>query len=256
LLDIHSDDDHNRCVLTLGGPHLDDDLRRIASAVVAGVDLRPHSGAHPRLGSLDVVPFVSLRLDHEQRICDGPIEEAVRARDRFMAWATETLGLPCFAYGPERSLPEVRRRAFGELEPDAGPSTPHPSAGACAVGARPLLVAYNLWLAGPDLELARSIAGKIRGSGLRALGLAVGARVQVSCNLIDPFHVGPAEVHDEVLRLARASGSTVERAELVGLAPLGVLERIPEKRWVELDLGPERTIEARLERQLPVSSPT
>lgn len=255
MLDTHSDDDHNRCVLTLAGTHTDRAVRRIASATVASVDLRAHSGAHPRFGSVDVVPFVSLRLDNEHRIRDGPIDDAIGARDRFMAWAAETLRLPCFAYGPERSLPDVRRHAFGDLGPDAGPSAPHPTAGACAVGARPLLVAYNLWLTGSDVDLARSIAGRIRGPEVRALGLGVGGRAQVSCNLIEPFCTGPADVYDEVLRLAGASGSHVERAELVGLVPLGVLEAIPEGRWSELGLGADRTIEARLQSVDPPFEP-
>src|SRR5690606_8929667 len=119
-----------------------------------------------------------------------------------------------FVYGPERSLPEVRRRAFVDLAPDAGPPTPHPTAGAVAVGARPVLVAYNLWLAEPDLELARRLARELRSPEVRALGLAVGEEVQVSMNLVAPERVGPADVYD------RVAGSTrIARAELVGLAP-------------------------------------
>ena len=79
-------------------------------------------------------------------LVDGPIEAAVAARDRFAAWAGSALDLPCFLYGPERSLPDVRRQAWSSLVPDHGPPSPHPGAGAVAVGARPVLVAYNLWL--------------------------------------------------------------------------------------------------------------
>ena len=117
-------------------------------------------------GSLDVVPFVSLRRGTKNLVCNGPIEEALEARAEFMTWAAAELGLPCFAYGPERSLPEVRRRAFSDLQPDAGPPEPHPTAGSCAVGARPILVAYNLWISG-ELELALSIARAIRGPAVR-----------------------------------------------------------------------------------------
>lgn len=221
-------------------------ILRIAEATVATVDLRSHTGAHPRIGALDVVPFVSLRLDEEHLICDGPIGEAIKARDAFMSWAAGALGLPCFAYGPERSLPEVRREAFRGLAPGGGPSTPHPTAGACAVGARPLLVAYNLWLALPDLEVARSIARHLRGPAVRSLGLAVGDRVQVSNNLIDPFRTGPAEIYDRAARLAEDSGNAVERAELVGLAPMRVVRTVPAHRRVEVGLDEDRTIEARL----------
>jgi glutamate formiminotransferase / 5-formyltetrahydrofolate cyclo-ligase len=202
---------------------------------------------HPRLGVVDVVPFVSMRLDRIGRICDGPIAEAIAARDRFIGWAATELGLPCFAYGPERSLPELRRRAFVGLLPDAGPIVPHPTAGACAVGARPLLVAYNLWIPGTDTALARSIARAIRGPELRALGLSVGSSVQVSCNLINPFVTGPVAVFDQVARLAESGGAGVERAELVGLIPLRVLESVPPERRAELGLDEEHTIEALLD---------
>ncbi len=180
LLDLHSDPDHNRCVLTLcaedtGDSSVQASVKNLATRAVGSIDLRFHRGAHPRLGSIDVVPFVSLRRDLGGRICDGPIEEAIAARDSFVTWAGRELRLPCFAYGPERSLPEVRRLAFRTLEPDAGPPLPHRTAGACAVGARPMLVAYNLWLSDPDLDLARSIAASIRSPQVRALGLRVGS---------------------------------------------------------------------------------
>jgi hypothetical protein len=103
-------------------------------------------------------------------------------------------------------------------------------------------VAYNLWLAEPDLAVARALAVDLRSPAVRALGLEVGGRAQVSCNLIDPVDVGPAAVYDAV---ARRVG--VDRAELVGLVPGVVLGAVPAHRWSELDLGRERTIEARLE---------
>jgi hypothetical protein len=104
-------------------------------------------------------------------------------------------------------------------------------------------VAYNLWLADADVEQARRLAAGLRGPAVRALGLQVGAGVQVSCNLIDPLSVGPGAVFDAV-----ATRSAVARAELVGLLPARVLAAIPEHRWRELDVGSSRTIEARLER--------
>jgi glutamate formiminotransferase len=168
--------------------------------------------------------------------------EAVDARDRFVAWAGTELELPCFVYGPERTLPELRRRAVRELAPTSGPSLPHPTAGATAVGARAPLVAYNLWLSDSDPRLARALATELRSPAVRALGLEVGGHAQVSCNLIDPLDVGPAAVFDAV---ARRAG--VDRAELVGLVPGDVLAGVPAHRWSELDLDPERTIEARLE---------
>lgn len=234
LLDVHRDRDHNRSVLTLLG---EDAPRAVAAAAVARLDLTRHQGVHPRIGVVDVVPFVALGEA-------GPAD-AIAARDRFGAWAAATLALPGFAYGPERTLPDVRRQAFTALAPTWGPSAPHPTAGAVAVGARPPLVAYNLWLApGTDLAVARAVARDLRCGEVRALGLAVGDDVQVSMNLVAPEVVGPAEVWDRVAAL-----TDVARAELVGLVPESVLAAAPEARWSQLDLGPDRTIEARATRR-------
>lgn len=229
LLDVHTDPHHHRSVLTLVGEAAP---RAVTTAACARLDLRRHTGVHPRIGVVDVVPFVAL---------DGTDPaEALAARDRFGVWAARTLDLPGFAYGPERSLPEVRRHAFRELAPTWGPDAPHPTAGAVAVGARPLLVAYNVWLADPDPALARRVAAAVRRPGIRALGLAVGDRVQVSMNLVDPLRVGPAAATDAVAEHARVDG-----CELVGLLPSAVLDAVPRRRWAELDLAEDRTIEAR-----------
>lgn len=247
LLDVHVDPDHHRAVLTLVG---EDAPRAVTSEAVARLDLRGHDGAHPRIGVVDVVPFVPLGAT--------PPGAAVAARDRFARWAAEALGVPAFLYGPlgsttgdgwvgregARTLPEVRRHAFVDLAPDVGGPEPHPTAGAVAVGARPLLVAYNVWLADADLARARAIAAELRSAEVRALGLQVGDAVQVSMNLVDPLAVGPDQVTDAVA--ARAS---VARTELVGLVPTAVLDAIPSTRWAELDLATERTIEARLARR-------
>lgn len=251
LLDVHTDAHHHRSVLTLLG---EEAPRAVAEAAVARLDLRRHAGAHPRIGVVDVVPFVP--LDHSSPA------DAVDARDAFVRWAVEELGVPCFRYGPlgpttdgtrwtgwgeERSLPEVRRGAFITLIPDAAPpaafAAPHPTAGSIAVGARPVLVAYNVWLAEPDLTRAKAIAADIRGPHLRTLGVAVGDRVQVSMNLIAPWTVDPAMAFDAV-----AARTAVAGAELVGLLPRSVLARIERARWGELDLADDRTIEARRDR--------
>lgn len=235
LLDLHRDAGHNRAVLTMAGPDVETAARSVATAAVALLDLRSHQGAHPRIGVLDVVPFVAL--------AGSTAQAAVGARDRFARFAGAELDLPCFLYGPERSLPEVRRSAFDALAPDTGPARPHPSAGGCAVGARGVLVAYNLWLADAELGRAREVARSLRGPAVRALALAVGDGVQVSTNLIDPAVVGPADVYDAV-----AAAVPVARAELVGLVPRWVAEAAPRRRWPELDLAEERTIEWRLAR--------
>ena len=243
LLDLHSDPDHHRSVFTLAGPPgpLREGVDALATASLARLDITRHRGAHPRLGVLDVVPWVALT---GWPLVTGPLTDAVEVRNRFARWAGRTLALPCFLYGPERSLPQLRRQAWISLQPDEGPATPHPTAGAAAVGARPPLVAYNLWLEGTDAGLARTIAGEIRSPAVRALGLQVGDQVQVSCNLIDPWRVGPEVVFDAV-----ASRAAVAKAELVGLIPARVLDAVPRHRWPELDLGPSRTIEARLEEK-------
>ncbi|MDQ3573427.1 MAG: glutamate formiminotransferase [Actinomycetota bacterium] len=234
LLDTHIDPHHHRSVLTLAGPHVEEAARRVVKAAVARIDLRSHHGTHPRLGATDVVPFTPLE--------GSSLHDALLARNRFARWSADALGVPCFLFGPERSLPDIRRGAFVTVAPDTGPDEPHPSAGAVSVGARGPLVAYNVWLSpGSGADVAREVAAAIRGPGIRALGLDLDGRAQVSCNLVEPLTVGPDVAFDAVM--ARAA---VDRAELVGLVPARVLEAIPSSRWEELDLTPSRTIEARL----------
>jgi glutamate formiminotransferase len=227
LLDLHRDAHHHRSVLTVVGPAA---VRRVAAAAVAAIDLRRHTGVHPRLGAVDVVPFVPYG--------DATMAEAEAARDDFAAWVAGELGVPALVYreaGP--TLPQVRASARFQL-------LPHPTAGAVAVGARPPLVAYNVWLAEPDLALARRIARQVRSAAIRALGLPVGDRVQVSMNLVDPTRVGPAAAYDAVAALAAVAG-----AELVGLVPQAVLDAVAPDRWEELDLDARCSVEARLSRR-------
>jgi glutamate formiminotransferase / 5-formyltetrahydrofolate cyclo-ligase len=248
LLDLHRDPHHHRAVLTMAGP---DELVTAAARSLAGtavdlLDLRSHAGAHPRLGVLDVVPFVPYEPG-------GPpprdLSRAVEARDAFARWLGTALGVPSFLYGPlpagtRRTLPEVRRHAFATLTPDYGPTVPDPRTGATAVGARPVLVAYNVWVDSADV--ARRVAPLVRRPELRALGLAVGARAQVSCNLLAPEVLGPAQAYDLVRTLVRELGGSVEGAELVGLLPEWVLAAVPPARRPELGLSAEATVEARL----------
>ncbi|MCC5953912.1 MAG: glutamate formiminotransferase [Acidimicrobiia bacterium] len=240
LLDLHRDPHHHRAVFTLIGESAP---RALGTAAVAAIDIRRHAGVHPRIGVVDVVPFVPLE--------GSSLADAVTARDEFAHWAAATLEVPVFLYGPERTLPDIRRAAWDGLRPDHGPDRPHPSAGAMAVGARAPLVAYNLWLDGADLATARRIAVKMRGPAVRALGLEVGDAVQVSMNLVDPLLVGPAEVWDAVAALA-----PIERAELVGLISRAALDRIDPSRWEQLDLSEQRTIEWRLAHRTDPGAPT
>ena len=220
-LDVHSDPDHNRSVLTLAGEagQVEDAARAVARETVARIDITRHEGVHPYRGALDVVPFVPWT--------EATMDDAIDARDRFAEWAVEELDIHCLLYGPEMSLPELRQIA---------------PIGTTAVGARSVLVAYNLWLAPNEtLATAKRIAVAIRSPRLRTLGLQVGDQAQVSCNLIDPLNYGPAAAFDAV-----AAQAEVARAELVGLLPEAVLAAVPTDRWRQLDLATSRTIEARL----------
>lgn len=236
LLDVHSDADHQRSVLTLAGPDVEARAFAVVAAAVQLLDLRGHHGVHPRLGVADVVPFVPLPAS------GASMADAVGARDRVASRIARELAVPCFVYGADRSLPSVRRLAFTSLAPDVGPLEPHATAGACCVGAREVLVAYNVWLdPSVPVDVARSIAASLRGPAVRTLALTTSHGIQVSCNLVDPLAVGPAFVFDAV-----ASRAPVARAELVGLVPRAVLDAAAPGRWAELDLDPSRTIEARL----------
>jgi glutamate formiminotransferase len=144
LLDVHSDADHNRSVFTLAGVEAP---RTLARKALELLDLSHHEGVHPRVGIIDVVPFVAIE--------PSTFDDALRARDDFARFAADELGIPCFLYGPERTLPYIRKHAFADLFPDHGPHAPHPQAGAICVGARPILIAYNLWLKDATLETAK-----------------------------------------------------------------------------------------------------
>ncbi|MEX1008442.1 MAG: glutamate formiminotransferase [Acidimicrobiia bacterium] len=254
LLDVHVDADHHRSVFTLAGPGEHDAepaLRRLARAVADRVDLTAHDGVHPRIGALDVVPFVAL---------DGtPSGDAVDAARAFASWAAEELALPVFLYGDadpqHRALPDTRRDAFTRRQPDVGPPEPHPQLGAVAVGARPLLVAVNCELDRDDLALARSLARAVREIdggliGVRALGLELesAARVQVSMNLVDLGATGLQQACEAVRSLARGRGADVARVELVGLLPASELARCDDEFRVWSGISPDQTIEARLDR--------
>jgi glutamate formiminotransferase / 5-formyltetrahydrofolate cyclo-ligase len=251
LLDLHRDPHHHRAVLTLAGAPGDvaAGARSLATAAVRLLDLRAHEGVHPRLGVLDVVPFVPYEPG---RAVPDDLTAAVAHRDDFARWLADELGVPSFLYGPlpggrNRLLPDIRRHAFapsGGLTPDFGPARPDPRTGATAVGARRVLVAYNVWVS--SLEVARLVAPRVRGPYVRALALNVGERAQVSCNLTEPDAFGPARLYDEVAALAAGAGGAAEGAELVGLLPEVVLAAVPPARRPELGLDAEATVESRL----------
>jgi glutamate formiminotransferase len=243
LLDVHTDADHHRSVFTLAGPGDDDAIvaaRSLAVGVEARVSVVGHDGVHPLLGALDVVPFVGLNETDTERAA------AVRAAREFGAWWAETHDVPVFLYDDAdpsgRDLPRTRREAFTTRAPDFGPSAPHPSLGATAVGARRPLVAINVWLATDDIGVARRIATAVRERdgglpGVRALGLPVGGRVQVSMNLVDLARTGVEAAVTEVRDRARREPAEVTSVELVGLVPRRELERCSPvfREWAGLD---------------------
>jgi glutamate formiminotransferase len=231
VLDVHSDEDHNRSVFTLVGDEdeLTDALSAAVGVATARIDLRAHEGAHPRVGAADVVPIVPLTPEDMPRA-----ERAAAAVARRLAGAWD---VPVFLYVPPERGPAFYRRGgtaglqaridTGELQPDHGPARLHPTAGAVLVGARRPLIAFNVNLRG-DLDVARAVARVVRERdggfpGVRALGLdlpRVGL-VQVSMNVED---WEAAALHDIVERIATeaaARGAEVVGSELVGLMPAG-----------------------------------
>jgi glutamate formiminotransferase len=208
----------------------------LAQTAVEIMDINHHSGVHPRIGVVDVVPFVP--------VTGSSWNDAVDARNAFAQWAAQELQVPCFLYGDERTLPDIRRGAWHSLQPDVGPTSPHSTAGGMCVGARLPLIAYNLWLADVDLATTKKIAATVRSKSIRTLGLQVGNFTQVSINLVQPEVANPADAWDAVRQF-----TDIHHAELVGLLPRDVLVSIPEGRWEELDLADDRTIEWRLDNR-------
>jgi glutamate formiminotransferase len=251
LLDLHVDGDHHRSVFTCGAGAADvvEAALRLARAVDRRVDLSRQVGVHPRVGSLDVVPFVAL---------DGVGSEvAVAAAQAFAEAVAGEIGIPVFLYDRAdpsgRTLPSVRRDAFVSRAPDFGPPIPHPQLGAVCVGARPLLVAINCELPDEDVGLAAEVARAVRERdgglpGVRALGFRLVSRglTQVSMNLVDLAATGVEVACSEVRRQARLRGSDVVAVEVVGLLPAAELGRCSDEFVAWAHLSPHYTIEARL----------
>jgi glutamate formiminotransferase len=274
VLDRSSDADHDRTVLTLAGPG-----PALVEAAVAGaracarlIDLNRQAGVHPRMGALDVVPFVPLGEATSLRGGADPDLDCAALAERAGRRIAAEAGIPVYLYGaaarrPGRAaLPAVRGRGFEALraapagrEPDLGGPGLHPTAGATAVGARELLIAYNVELAGADLELARRIAAAVRerDGGLpavRAMGVALQKRglVQVSMNLLDYKVTPPAAAFAAVAGLVEAAGARVVASEIVGLVPAAALAGVDPADLLLPASTPERFLEERLARALDV----
>jgi glutamate formiminotransferase / 5-formyltetrahydrofolate cyclo-ligase len=239
LLDYSSDASHNRSVITLvgGAASLKSALLSLFEVAVATIDLRSHEGEHPRVGAVDVVPFVPIE--------GVTMAECVALAREVGAAVAERFGVPVFLYeeasdNPMRkNLEDIRRGEFEGLAtkmaapgwtPDFGPAAPHPSAGASVIGARMPLIAYNINLATDRLDVAKKIAAAIRHSsgGLRyvkAMGVKLEDRnlAQVSINLTNYQKTPMHRVFDMVAREAARYGVRVLESELVGLVPSAAL---------------------------------
>ena len=259
--DIHSDPDHHRSVFTfLGSPEAAESAAlALAEAALARIDMRTRHGVHPRLGAVDVVPFVPLR--------DTTMAEAVTVARQFGRTIAEQFGLPVYFYGeaatrPERrELAEIRRGEYEGLPsklsdpawtPDAGPAVFNPQSGAIVVGARRLLIAFNVWLDGNHLDAAHAIARAIRQSsgglpGVQAIGVRLTRQgaVQVAINLTDYRRTPLKDLLQAVRREARVRGARIAREELVGLAPRDAFSGADPKA-LGLDIRPEQILEAHL----------
>ena len=264
LADVHADPDHHRAVFTfLGEPAaVAAAALRLADVVLSEIDMRGHHGIHPRIGALDVLPFVPL--------VGVTMSEVVALAHDTGAALAERHALPVYYYGQAARRPErraLRELRHGEYEglgarletddgrPDDGPARFDARRGAALVGARDVLIAYNVWLATDDLAGARAIAREVRASsgGLRAvqaLGLSLASRhrAQVSMNLLD-HRVTPIPVaYDRVAEATAQRGVAIERGELVGLAPHAAFAgRAPASVGLS-DFTRERELDFYLER--------
>ncbi len=262
LLDRTSDPSHNRSVLTLAGDALA--LQRALEATIEvavdAIDMERHEGEHPRIGAVDVIPFVPLGTT--------TLDACVVLARAFGLHVAERFGIPVYLYArastrPDRvRLADVRRGGYEAVRdtiadpqmdraPDFGPRQTHPRAGAVAIGARPFLIAWNINLDTNDVDVAKRIARQVRESsgGLPAVqgsGFMIDEldAAQVSMNLLD-FEVTPMwRVYDEVQRLATAEGVGIRESELIGLVPQAATDAVAAHAGVPPSADPVARFEA------------
>ena len=251
LLDRTSDASHNRSVLTLAGESnaVTRALESTIEIAVRDIDMAAHTGEHPRIGAVDVVPFVPLG--------ETSMDDVVTLARAFGKRVADAFEIPVYLYAraatrPDRvRLADVRRGGYEGLrdeiatagrEPDFGPARTHPRAGAMAVGARPFLIAWNINLESADVELAKRIARRVRESGgglpaVQANGFMIEELgcSQVSMNLLD-FRTTPLwRVWDEVAAVAAEDGVRLRESELIGLAPLAAFIDVAEHAGAPAD---------------------
>lgn len=262
LLDVHSDAVHHRSVFTMVGEAaaLTDAILGLCDEAGRAIDLRRHAGAHPRIGAVDVVPFVPIGA--------ASMADAIAAAQATGAAIAARFAVPVWLYEEAASAPhrrrleEVRRGRFEGLAtrlqqpdwpPDFGPASPHPTMGAVAVGARRLLVAFNINLATGRLDIGAAIARQVRASSgglphVKAMALALPARdlVQVSMNLTNIDETPMDVVFEAVARAAATHGVTIAESELVGLVPAAALASIGAAALRIAGWQPSRILETRL----------
>jgi glutamate formiminotransferase len=263
LLDQEMDANHNRSVITFIGSR-----SAVAEGALAGarkavelIDMNLHHGEHPRIGALDVLPFVPVA-----GVTMADCVELARTIGRRIA---DELSVPVYLYEaaatrPDRKdLPNLRRGEYEGLKeeistnparrPDFGPAKMHPTAGATVVGARPILIAWNVNLATRDVRVAKRIAKAVRESdgglpAVRAKGFELTDRglVQVSMNMIDYSKTSLLRAFEEIRRLAEAEGVAIEESEIVGLVPLNPLIEAATSHLKLVNFGRHQILEARL----------
>lgn len=267
VLDMHRDADHNRSVITFVAPPevvVEAALQAVALAAEL-IDLRQHSGQHPRIGATDVLPFVP--------VSGVTMDECVALAHAAGARIWQELLIPVYFYEraalrPDRmNLEDVRRKGFEQLRaeistperaPDIGEPRINPSAGAIAVGARPFLIAFNINLQTNDLSIARRIARTVRARHgglpfLKALGFELATRglVQVSMNLVNYETTGLLQAYEAVRKEAEALGVAIAGTEIVGLVPEAALDTKAEYFSRLENFDPDTVIEHRMRARQP-----
>ncbi len=264
VLGTHTDPDHNRSVITFVATpeRVVEACVRVVARAAELIDLRRHAGQHPRMGACDVFPFVPVR--------GVSVAECVALAHAAGGRIAVELGIPVYFYESaalspmRRNLADVRRGGYEllreqiatvpERAPDVGAPRLHQSAGACIVGVRPLLIAYNVTLKTNDLALARLVASRVRASGgglphLKALGFRLAARggvVQVSMNLTSYEQTNLHHAFEAVRREAELLGVEVLGSEIVGLVPQSALDRSAEHFLKLENYAPELVLENRI----------
>lgn len=265
LLDVSSDPSHNRTVLTALGDRdsLEESALRLFEASLERIDLRAHQGQHPRIGAVDVLPFVPLR--------GATMAECVSLARRVSERVALRFDVPIFLYEEaarqkDRSdLASIRRGQFEGLgqkledpfwKPDFGPLRPHRSAGASAVGARKILIAFNVNLDSDQIEIARTVARRVRASSgglpsVKALGFYLAERnqVQVSMNLTDHRTTPILRAFEKVRVETERLGTTIAGSEIVGLVPQEALPPEPVSALQLLDFREEQILEVRAKQE-------